>query len=77
MGIFYTCSYAAVAVLPAVAGLTRDLTGDPAAPLLFGGALLFVAIVVLVLFRTLQGRRRWLPVLPAGLVKPPPDKQMR
>ncbi len=56
MGVFYTCSYAAVAALPAVAGLTRDLTGDPAAPLLFGGALLFAAIVVLGLFRTLQGR---------------------
>ena len=54
MGIFTTCSYAGGAALPALAGLTRDLTGNPAAPVLFGGASLFIAIIVLGLFRTVQ-----------------------
>lgn len=56
MGVFTTCSYAGGAALPALAGLSRDLTGNPAAPLLFGGASLFMAIIILGLFRTFQRR---------------------
>lgn len=56
MGIYYTCSYAGLAALPAVAGLSRDLTENPAAPLLLAGALLFIAVVVLGFFRALQRR---------------------
>ena len=56
MGVFYTCTYAGMAALPPLAGLSRDLTGSPAAPLLFGGTLLFIAIIILGLFRTFQRR---------------------
>jgi predicted MFS family arabinose efflux permease len=56
MGVFYTCYYAGMAALTALAGLTLDLTRSAAAPLLFGGALLFAAIFVLWLFRAFQRR---------------------
>lgn len=51
MGIFYTCYYAGMAALMPVAGLTRDLSHLSFAPLLFGGALLFLAIALLGLLR--------------------------
>ena len=56
MGVFYTCYYAGMAALTALAGLTVDLTRNAAAPLLFGGALLFAAILILGLFRAFQRR---------------------
>jgi predicted MFS family arabinose efflux permease len=56
MGVFYTCYYAGMAALTALAGLTVDLTRSAAAPLLFGGALLFAAIIILGLFRAFQRR---------------------
>jgi len=54
MGIYWTCYYAGMAVLTALAGLSRDLTNNPAAPLWFGGILLFIAIIILGLFRAFQ-----------------------
>jgi MFS family permease len=54
MGIFSTCSYAGGAVLSTLAGLSRDLTHSPAAPLFFGGAMLIIAIMILGLFRAFQ-----------------------
>jgi predicted MFS family arabinose efflux permease len=54
MGIYWTCYYAGMAVLTALAGLSRDLTNNPAAPLWFGGILLFIAIIILGLFRSFQ-----------------------
>jgi predicted MFS family arabinose efflux permease len=57
MGLFHTCYYIGMPALTAVAGLSRDLTGNPAAPLLFGGVMILLALPVLGLFRTLQ--RRW------------------
>ena len=56
MGVFYTCYYGAVAGLTALAGLSRDITQRPEAPLLFGGSMMFLAIVILVLFRALRAR---------------------
>lgn len=56
MGIFYTYFYGGMAALTALAGFLRDLTNNPAVPLLFGGMLLFMATIVLWLFRTLQRR---------------------
>jgi MFS family permease len=56
MGIFYTCSYGGGILLSALAGLSRDLTKSPAAPLLFGGTLLFITVIILGLFRALQTR---------------------
>jgi predicted MFS family arabinose efflux permease len=56
MGIYYTCYYAGMAALCPLAGLSRDLTQNPAAPLFFGGAVIFITISILGLFRTLQRR---------------------
>jgi MFS family permease len=39
MGVYFTWYYAAMALLPPLAGTIRDLSGDPRAPLLFGAAL--------------------------------------
>lgn len=54
MGIFYTCYYAGMAALSPLAGLSRDLTQNPAAPLFFGGAVIFITIIIVGLFRSLQ-----------------------
>jgi MFS family permease len=40
MGIFYTYFYGGMATLTALAGYLRDLTNNPAVPILFGGMLL-------------------------------------
>jgi MFS family permease len=56
MGIFYTYFYGGMAALTALAGFLRDLTDNPAVPLLFGGGLLFMTMIVLGLFRTFQRR---------------------
>lgn len=56
MGIYFTCYYAGMGVLPAVAGYARDLTGNPAAPLWFAAAMLIAASLVLGQFRFVQSR---------------------
>jgi predicted MFS family arabinose efflux permease len=56
MGIFYTYFYGGMAALTALAGYLRDLTNNPAVPILFGGMLLFMTMIVLGLFRALQRR---------------------
>jgi predicted MFS family arabinose efflux permease len=50
MGIFYTWYYAAMAFLPGCAGLARDLTGSPAARVLFSAAMLLLCATTLLLF---------------------------
>lgn len=57
MGLFHTCYYIGMPLLTAVAGLSRDLTGNPAAPLLYGGAMILLTLPFLALFRAFQ--RRW------------------
>ena len=54
MGVFLTIYYGSMAGLTALAGLTIDLTGNTAMPLIFGGGLLFIAIFILWLFRFIQ-----------------------
>lgn len=54
MGIFYSCYYAGMAGLVPLAGLLRDTTGSPSAPLLLGAVMLVGAVACLVLFRTVQ-----------------------
>lgn len=61
MGIFYTWYYVGMALLTPAAGLVRDLTGDPGAPLIFAGTLEIAAIAVLVLLRLLQHTFRLRP----------------
>lgn len=57
MGIYFTCYYAGMGVLPALAGYARDITGNAAAPLWFAGAMLIIATLMLLQFRILQARR--------------------
>lgn len=57
LGLFYALWFVGFALLPSVGGWTRDLTGDPAAPILLGAALIATTAPLLMLFRLLQ--RRW------------------
>jgi MFS family permease len=56
MGVYFTCYYAAMAGLVAVAGWVRDATQSAAAPLYFAGVMTIGATASLVLFRLLQRR---------------------
>jgi MFS family permease len=56
MGIYFTCYYAGMGVLPALAGYARDVTGNAAAPLWFAGAMLIIASLMLLQFRFVQSR---------------------
>jgi MFS family permease len=58
MGVFFSWYYAGVAVLTPIAGILRDASDAPGAPLLFAAALELLAIAVLVLLRQLQRRLR-------------------
>jgi len=51
MGLFYTWYYAGMGALPPLAGLARDLTGSPAAPVYFAGAMMLCALACVGLFR--------------------------
>jgi predicted MFS family arabinose efflux permease len=51
MGIYYTIYYAGVATLPVLAGMARDRTGNVAAPLLAAGAMMALALLLLIAFR--------------------------
>jgi len=50
MGVFFTCYYVAMAILPGAAGLARDLSGSAAAPALFAAAMTLLCVVGLMLF---------------------------
>ena len=54
MGVFYTFYYAGMALLPALAGLARDLTGSAAVTTLFAAAMMAIALLALVGFRIAQ-----------------------
>lgn len=56
MGIYYTCHYLGMAVLPGVAGWCWDRTGIAAAPLLFASLLLIAAILCALLFQRFAQR---------------------
>jgi len=56
MGVYYTFYYVGMALLPALAGLARDIAGTPAATTLFASAMLGTAILGLVGFRATQRR---------------------
>ena len=57
LGLFYALWFLGFALLPSAGGWSRDVTGDPAAPILLGAALIAVTAPLLGLFRLLQ--RRW------------------
>ena len=50
MGIYYSCYYALMALLPGGAGLARDVSGSFAAPTVFAGALMLLCVIALMLF---------------------------
>jgi MFS family permease len=56
MGIYFTCYYAGMGILPALAGYARDMTGNAAAPFWFAGAMLIIASLMLLQFRSAQAR---------------------
>jgi MFS family permease len=56
MAIYFTCYYAGMGILPPLAGYARDLTGNPAAPFWFAGAMMLIASLTLLQFRFVQAR---------------------
>jgi predicted MFS family arabinose efflux permease len=58
MGVFYTCYYAGMALLPGLAGMARDLTGSPAAPVLFAAAMMLMTLVGLAGFAAVLRMRQ-------------------
>jgi MFS family permease len=56
MGIYYTWYYVGMALLPGLAGWSRDATGEAIAPLLFASFLMIGAIVCTILFGQLEKR---------------------
>jgi cyanate permease len=54
MGIYFTFYYAGMALLPALAGLARDLADSPAATALFASTMMGVALIGLFGFRAAQ-----------------------
>ena len=56
LGLFITWYYAAMAVLPPVAGWLQDISGDAGAPLYFGGLVMVASLPFLGLLRGLQKR---------------------
>jgi MFS family permease len=56
LGVFYSLFYLGMAVSQTLAGLLRDLTGDPAGPLLFAAALMVFTVPAVALFWRLEAR---------------------
>jgi len=56
MGIFYTVYYVGMGVFPPIAGYARDVTGNPAAPLILAGVAILFAVLALLGFRIIQIR---------------------
>jgi len=54
LGIFYTWYYVGMTLGPALAGWTRDSSGDPAAPVIFGAILLAGVMIFVGSLRLLQ-----------------------
>lgn len=56
MGVYYTWYYIGMAVLPGIAGWSRDASGVAAAPLVFASLLVIIAIACAVSFQRLEKR---------------------
>lgn len=63
MGIFFTWYYVGMGVLPTVAGLTYDLTGNSAAPLYFAAMMMMACVPLLGVFRVLASRMATHPIV--------------
>lgn len=53
IGLYFTCNYAGMALLPTAAGWLRDATGQVSAPLLFAAGTLCAALLTFVVFARL------------------------
>jgi MFS family permease len=58
LGVSYTVFYVVMAGAQPAAGLARDLTGDPAAPVGFAAAAMAATVVGLAAFRVIEARRQ-------------------
>ena len=65
MGVYFTWYYAGMTALPFVAGFVRDVSEDPEGPFIFGGVLLGLCALVLVIFDLTRRRMAAAPP-PAG-----------
>jgi MFS family permease len=54
MGVYFTCYYLGMGIVPGLAGFARDATHNPAAPVYVAGAMLLLASIALLLFRAIQ-----------------------
>ena len=54
LGAFYTIFYLGIALAQPLAGLTRDITGDPAMPIFFAAGLMAATVIGLGLFRWVE-----------------------
>ncbi len=58
LGIYFACMYGGVAIVPPIAGLLQDISGDAAIPVLLASAIMIAATAVLWAFAFLQTRLR-------------------
>src|SRR5262245_23529244 len=56
IGVYFTCYYVGMGVLPTLAGYARDLTGSSGAALWFAGTMLIAAMLALLRFRMAYSR---------------------
>jgi len=56
LGLFYATNYLGMAAMQPVAGLFRDLTGSPAAPIFFAAVMMALTVVALGAFRWIDRR---------------------
>ncbi len=61
LGLFYAAFYLGMAAMQPLAGLLRDITGSPAAPLFFAAATMVLTAVALGAFRWIERRRSTSP----------------
>lgn len=61
-GVFYSLFYLGMAVSQTLAGWLRDLTGDPAVPLLFAAALMVLTVPAVAVFWRLEARPERAPI---------------
>ena len=57
MGIFFAIYYAGMGIFPPVAGYTRDVTGNTAAPIILAGVAILLALLALAGFQLLRQRQ--------------------
>jgi hypothetical protein len=54
MGLYFTCYYLLIAVLPGFAGVARDASGAVSAPIIFAGVMMLCAAAALWAFRAAE-----------------------